>query len=214
MNERMEDMQSTRRRKQIMEVIRNQGGISVGEIAERFGVSKMTGHRDLEQLEQRGLIKRIFGGAVPLTERPATTGAGNTGPEAAEQPLCTVCRRPPASNLIYTLHLVGGEQRIACCPHCGISVQLVLREQVEKVVCVDYLSGRSCLAEDAYFLMASAAAPCCQPSLLTFDDIEVARRFQSGFGGSLGRMSDAVDYLQQAMSAGGGCPHCGTGANG
>lgn len=77
---------------------------------------------------------------------------------------------------------------------------------------MDYLSGRPHPAQQSYFLMGSAAAPCCHPSILTFEDLEVARRFQTGFGGTLGRMSDAVDFLQEAMSVGGGgCPNCGPG---
>ena len=197
-------MRSTLRRKQILEQVKAKGGISVGEIAERFGVSKMTGHRDLEHLEQRGLIKRIFGGAVPAVERAAAVVA-----EPAPDQVCTVCLRPPAPNLLYTLTLTSGEQRLACCPHCGISAQLVLRDQVAAAMCVDYLSGRPHPAAEACFLLGSAAAPCCQPSLLTFAELEIARRFQTGFGGTLGRMEDAIDFLQQAMSAGVGCPHCG-----
>ncbi|GAB6082460.1 DeoR/GlpR family DNA-binding transcription regulator [Desulfuromonas carbonis] len=189
-------------------MLKAKGGISVGEIAERFGVSKMTGHRDLEQLEQRGAIKRIFGGAVPVVER---TGAAHPGGDSSLSRVCTVCRRPPPANLLYTITLTSGEQRFACCPHCGISAQLVLRDQVSLAMCVDYLSGHPHPALDSYFLLGSSAAPCCHPSLLTFSDLEVARRFQTGFGGSLGRMDDAMEFLQVAMGAGSGCPNCGPG---
>lgn len=197
-------MQSTRRRKQILEIVKARGGISVGEIAERFGVSKMTGHRDLDHLQQRGQIRRIFGGAVPVAERSG--GAPGTAPTTDD--VCTVCRRPPAPNLRYTLTLTGGEERVACCPHCGISAQLVLRDQVALATCVDYLSSQPYPAAEACFLLGSVAAPCCQPSILTFADLEVVRRFQAGFGGTLGRMEDAMAYLQQAMSAGPACPNC------
>ena len=203
-------MHNTLRRKEILESIKAQGGISVGEIAERFGVAKMTAHRDLEHLEKRGVIKRIFGGAVPVGTRPTTPGPiPSAQPEAAD--LCTVCLRPPAANLRYTLTLTSGEERSACCPHCGISAQLVLGEAVATARCVDYLSGRPLAAEVSIFLLGSAAAPCCHPSLLTFENEEMARRFQTGFGGSLGNFDDALVFLRQAMSRGGseaGCPRC------
>lgn len=202
-------MKSTQRRKEILVMLKARGGISVGEIAERFGVSKMTGHRDLEQLEQRGAIKRIFGGAVPVVERGA--GGHLTAGEQAAARVCTVCLRPPPANLVYTITLTSGEQRFACCPHCGISAQLVLRDQVSLAMCVDYLSGHAQPAQEAYFLLGSSAAPCCHPSLLTFSDLEVARRFQTGFGGSLGRMEDAIEFLQVAMNAASSCPNCGPG---
>ena len=200
-------MKSTQRRKEILAMLKARGGISVGEIAERFGVSKMTGHRDLEQLEQRGAVKRIFGGAVPAVDRSAA--AAQSGGEPAASRACTVCLRPPPPNLLYTITLTSGEQRFACCPHCGISAQLVLRDQVSLAMCVDYLNGHAHPAQETYFLLGSSAAPCCHPSLLTFSDLEVARRFQTGFGGNLGRMDDAMEFLQAAMSAGSGCPHCG-----
>ncbi|AMV72861.1 HTH-type transcriptional repressor YcnK [Desulfuromonas sp. DDH964] len=202
-------MRSTQRRKEILALLKARGGISVGEIAERFGVSKMTGHRDLEQLEQRGAIRRIFGGAVPVAEHSPL--GGSMAGELAAARVCTVCRRPPPANLVYTITLTSGEQRFACCPHCGISAQLVLRDQVSLAMCVDYLSGHPNPALDSYFLLGSSAAPCCHPSLLTFSDLEVARRFQTGFGGSLGRMDDAMEFLQRAMGAGSGCPNCGPG---
>ncbi len=209
-------MHNTQRRKQILESIKAQGGISVGEIAGRFGVAKMTAHRDLEHLEKRGMIKRIFGGAVLAGDRGAAPvvlpgeGTGNL-------PVCTVCLRPPQANLCYTLTLTSGEERLTCCPHCGISAQLVLGDQVAAAICVDYLSGRPQPASASIFLFGSAAAPCCHPSILTFENEEMARRFQTGFGGSLGTFGDAMHFLRKAMSIGGGgagCPHCATVENG
>jgi hypothetical protein len=208
-------VKSVQRRKEILEVIQKQGGISVGEIAERFAVSRMTGHRDLECLERRGAIKRIFGGAVPVagkeTAGPPAAGKSSlidTSPESAKR--CIVCQRPAAQNLLYTLTLRSGEQRFACCPHCGISSHLVLRDEVSLAMTADYLSGRQHPARQSFFLLGSAAAPCCHPSMLTFQDEEMARRFQSGFGGTLGRLEDAVTFLQETMSADGrSCPHCG-----
>lgn len=49
--------------------LQENGSITVGEIIEAFGVSEATARRDLETLEQKKLLVRTFGGAVPQTVR-------------------------------------------------------------------------------------------------------------------------------------------------
>lgn len=202
-------MKNTQRRREILEIIERQGGISVGEIAEHFRVSKMTGHRDLEYLEGKGSIKRIFGGAV-LAASPTTAGlmAGREDHANEGTGSCSICKRMPLQNLRYLLVLQNGEQRMACCPHCGISTHLVLRDQIAIATAADYLTGSPHPVSRSCFLLGSSAAPCCHPSILTFEDLEMARRFQAGFGGTLGRLEDAMVFLQEQMSAGAGCPSC------
>ncbi|RVQ16576.1 DeoR/GlpR family DNA-binding transcription regulator, partial [Sinorhizobium meliloti] len=51
------------RRQAIMDVLMEAGTASVEELALRFGVSKMTVHRDLDDLEQAGLLRKVHGGA-------------------------------------------------------------------------------------------------------------------------------------------------------
>lgn len=52
------------RRNQIVEILNSNQTISNGEIMERFNVSIETVRRDLAFLEERGLCKRVYGGAV------------------------------------------------------------------------------------------------------------------------------------------------------
>lgn len=52
------------RRKQIVELLENQGAITNGELMENFGISIETVRRDLAYLEKRGLLERVYGGAV------------------------------------------------------------------------------------------------------------------------------------------------------
>ena len=46
-----------------MDVLMEAGAASVEDLSLRFGVSKMTVHRDLDDLEQAGLLRKVHGGA-------------------------------------------------------------------------------------------------------------------------------------------------------
>lgn len=202
-------MRGTERRRQILDWLDREQILTLQQLVEHFGISKMTAHRDLEVLEGRRALKRIHGGAVAL-ERPTGQAAGAGTGEAA-QASCMICYRPASQHLLYSLTLSSGEQRLACCPHCGVSAHLLLGNQVAMALTADYLTGRPHPAQGSYFVLGSAAVPCCRPSMLTFEDLAMARRFQTGFGGSLGRLEDAITYLREEMSLhrdGENCPHC------
>ena len=51
------------RRQAIMDILMETGSASVEDLAGRFVVSKMTVHRDLDDLEQAGLLRKVHGGA-------------------------------------------------------------------------------------------------------------------------------------------------------
>ena len=53
------------RRKQMLDLIAQEGGISVSQISKRINVSAVTVRNDLETLAGEGLIVRTHGGAVP-----------------------------------------------------------------------------------------------------------------------------------------------------
>lgn len=201
-------MRSTERRKQLLSWLETEGTLSLAELVAKFGVSKMTIHRDLELLETRQVLKRIHGGAARL-ERAPRDRDGRIELKTEPGP-CLICYRPPSQQLLYMITMKNGEQKVACCPHCGISAHLLHPEQVAMALTSDFLSGRLHSAQHSYFVMGSVAAPCCKPSLLTFADEEMARRFQIGFGGTMGRFQDALDYLEKDMCLheSEGCPHC------
>jgi len=56
------------RHQAILQTIQENGRISIGEIQERFNVSVDSARRDLRLLEERGLLKRTHGGAIPLRQ--------------------------------------------------------------------------------------------------------------------------------------------------
>jgi DeoR family transcriptional regulator, fructose operon transcriptional repressor len=62
----------TQRRKEILAEVRKASAVSADDLALRFGVSVETIRRDLRNLKDRGLLERVYGGALPV-QRPRAT---------------------------------------------------------------------------------------------------------------------------------------------
>ncbi|HWQ57957.1 MAG TPA: DeoR/GlpR family DNA-binding transcription regulator [Clostridia bacterium] len=56
------------RHREILQAIADRGRISIAEIQERFDVSPDSARRDLRILEEKGLLKRTHGGAIPARQ--------------------------------------------------------------------------------------------------------------------------------------------------
>src|SRR5258705_8763243 len=73
------------RRQRIFEDIETSGIASVRDLAQRFEVSTITVMRDLQELEQEGLIRRVHGGAIgvrgPTFEPPFSAPEPQLSPE-------------------------------------------------------------------------------------------------------------------------------------
>jgi DeoR family transcriptional regulator of aga operon len=59
-------MLSEERRRETLELLRNDGRVLVRELAKRFRTSLITIRKDLESLHHQGLIERTHGGALPV----------------------------------------------------------------------------------------------------------------------------------------------------
>jgi DeoR/GlpR family transcriptional regulator of sugar metabolism len=55
------------RQRTISEMVMAEGAVRIDELAERFGTSQMTVHRDLDELEARGLLRKSRGVATALS---------------------------------------------------------------------------------------------------------------------------------------------------
>ena len=51
------------RRSEIAAFVKSRGGARIDELADRFGVSTMTIHRDLDQLDAQGMLRKVRSGA-------------------------------------------------------------------------------------------------------------------------------------------------------
>ena len=74
------------RREAILEVLRRDGAVRVSELSEATGVTAITIRRDIVQLEEEGIVRRVHGGAVLVHERStdpaadaALAGSGRIG---------------------------------------------------------------------------------------------------------------------------------------
>lgn len=61
---REEAVKGEERRQAIMDLMLETRAVELDELADRFAVSKMTIHRDLDELEQAGLLRKVRGGAT------------------------------------------------------------------------------------------------------------------------------------------------------
>ncbi len=58
-----------RRAELILQKLEEKGRVKVTELSEEFGISEVTIRADIQKLEDRGLLKRTRGGAVPAAEQ-------------------------------------------------------------------------------------------------------------------------------------------------
>ncbi len=61
-------MLSVERHQQILEQILNKRSVRVNELSDKLDVSVATIRRDLSQMEEKGLIQRVHGGAIPIED--------------------------------------------------------------------------------------------------------------------------------------------------
>lgn len=180
-------MKAEARQRKILALLEREAGIAAEDLANRLQVSRMTVSRDLRQLCKRGLLRRIHGGAVVM----------KGGGRVASGP-CKMCGSPLLPHQYGEIYLPDGSVEYACCTLCALKHHSA-RSRVDRLELGDQLSGRRLVADEAFFLINSLATPCCQPSILSFADMDGITLFQAGFGGSIARFAEAVEFLRVAQ---------------
>lgn len=174
------------RQREIITLLSRESGVSAGDLALRFKVSRMTIHRDLRSLFKQGMLLRIRGGAVTK----GLVGAVREGD-------CSACQRRLIPHQCSEIHRLDGTINVTCCAACGLR-QYRDNSGSGQILVGDQISGQMVRAQDAFFLMNSLASPCCKPSLLSFASETEVALFQAGFGGSIARMDEALEFLRVA----------------
>lgn len=177
------------REKKLLEYLQAHGRATIQELVEAFGVSNMTIHRDLKKLEEAGHIQKRHGGAV-LAEPPHPLGGY----------ACAMCGKPSAERTIFLVKFENGEEKRACCAHCGLMIQS-RAETAWQSLTADFLHGHMVSANQAFYLLGSEIRVCCVPSVLSFASRQDAGKFQMGFGGTLAGMEEALAHLKSMMHA-------------
>ena len=62
-------MLAQERHKMIMELLKKDGTVRTSELVEVMAVSSETVRKDLDCLEQSGMLERVHGGAVPVSQK-------------------------------------------------------------------------------------------------------------------------------------------------
>ncbi len=177
------------REQKILELLKQHGSISIQELVEHFGVSNMTIHRELNKLAEAGMIQKKHGGVSLVTKSSAD-----------EVNQCSMCNKTISARTVFIVHLESGEQKRACCAHCGLMIQIRATD-VSQALTADYLHGHIISASQAHYLLGSQVVICCMPSVLSFGSRLDAEKFQKGFEGTIANMDEAIQYLHGMMHA-------------
>jgi len=178
----------TDRQLQLYEILQARQRISTDEIKTHFAISSATASRDIHALVLAGMaVKASHGVKLAPPPEPPKMGAK-----------CSYCSGTVNDRTIFIIQLQDGNQKSACCGHCGLMA--LDKAGAETALASDYLYGRMVNARQAIYIIGSSVSLCCEPSVLCFASAEEARCFQKGFGGSLYSMTEAIVQLKGVMS--------------
>ncbi len=182
-------MLASERRKIILEELETSGRVRVGDLSKTLDVSRMTVHRDLSLLAEKGLLEKVFGGAVTVASESSTRDG------------CAMCKRETQERTLFVVHGEDGMQLKACCPHCGIML-LSTHLQITSALATDFLHGHMINVRTATFLVDPDLTVCCTPTVLCFQRRGEAVNFQTGFGGQVMDLRQAQAHLRESMALG------------
>ncbi len=177
----------TDRQVQMYELLQIRQRISTEEIKEHFAISSATASRDIHALVLAGMAVKASHGVklAPPTDTPF------------HEMKCSYCSGTLKERTIFIIQMEDGTQRNACCCHCGLMA--LERAGVQSALASDFLYGRMVNARQAAYILGSTVNLCCEPSVLCFANEDEARGFQTGYGGCLCTMPEAISQLKGLM---------------
>jgi DeoR family transcriptional regulator, copper-sensing transcriptional repressor len=180
----MSGMAAKKRQSDILEWLADQDSLSIQQMVDRFGVSAMTIHRDLDKLVAQGYVRKVRGGVLPGTVQEAKSDQ------------CVICGKQVPARTRWALTTTMGERRFACCSHCGL-LHLAQNPRTQSALAIDFLYGRMVNVFQAFYVIGSDVGVCCVPSALCFALRVDAERFQSGFGGEIMDFPEAIAAMSR-----------------
>lgn len=109
------------RQTQIVDQLARQGELRIQELKEMFPVTEMTLRRDLEKLEQLGILKRTFGGAISVTQ-----SIGERSVQRMEEKLRIGRRAAAAIQHGESIFIDGGTTTMQIVKHLPISYPVTI----------------------------------------------------------------------------------------
>lgn len=175
------------RQQQLLDWLHTRHPVSILEIEEHFKISSATAYRDVRALIQAGFaIKASEGINLPLPPG-----------RLRQEGQCFFCGGMTNERTVFLIQFEDGSQSSACCSHCGLLA--IDRPNISLALASDFLYGRMVNVRQASFLVGSRVNLCCDPSVLCFATQEDANSFQSGFGGKVCSLDQAVTQLRALM---------------
>lgn len=171
------------RAKQILNLLTQKGELTVAEIQQTLQISQATAYREIESLVQAGQACKVRGGLVQ--KEPSVE-------------LCQHCLRPASPRLRFHIEDENAARQIACCAHCGFLI-INQTQSIRQATTPDFLYGTLLNAAQAWYVLGSSIAPCCQPSVLAFQTPTDAERFAAGFGGQVCDFHTARTQISHLM---------------
>jgi len=179
----------TENQHKIVELLRRRPELTVPELIEQLEVPVRSVQRDLKGLVSAGLVVRSH-------DRVALPSFGARLPRPA--PTCAMCGCVVPERSSFTIINRYAGIIWACCAHCGLHL-LDRDPPVDIAFTRDFIQERTVDARDAIYLVASRVPTCCAPSIISFANVNDARGFQLGFGGTLMSLIELQAYLQQKL---------------
>ena len=65
-----------------------------------------------------------------------------------------MCNKPISERTVFIVRLESGEQKRACCAHCGLMIQSQAKDAMQSLT-ADYLHGHIISADQAVYILGS-----------------------------------------------------------
>lgn len=178
------------RQTKIKSILNERQHVKISELSQLLNVSEMTIHRDLKPLIDNGEVVKTFGGVSQAEEKVPRNAALN---------LCVYCHRQINDRFAYRLILENSQIETACCVHCGLLRDHQVGQENSQGLCYDFLTHVTISSKNAWYVIgAELNIGCCQPTVLPFSELVLAKRFIQGFNGKVYNFQEAMEYLLNA----------------
>lgn len=181
------------RKEKILEILQEKKTISVKELSSILNVSEMTIYRNVRELEKEGLIQKNHGSIKIPTESKKELNSNKN-----EQ--CPICFKNINPHSSYKIIINSSQIIEACCEHCGFILHQRYENLNVSAICYDFITKKPMNPFEAYFVIDSEAIPCCNPSVIAFQNNNDALKFMNGFGGKVLNFIEAYNLIKNRTS--------------